>query len=66
MTRERFVADLDAWLGDLRHQALQEFDGGMDAPLCLAVAQDRVYWRWLQRARLAIDSAIPPTLFSKN
>jgi len=66
MTRERFEQELDAWLGDLRRQVLQEFDSGTDAPLCLYVGQERVYWRWIQQARMTIDSVIPPRLFQRN
>lgn len=66
MEREQFEKELDAWLADVRAEALKVFDDGTPPAMCLGVAQERVHWRWVQLAREILESVVPARLFPLN
>lgn len=66
MTRDQFERELQAWLNDVRHEALKNFDTGTGPPLCLPFAVHRVHLRWLEQAHMLVSSVVPPTLFPRN
>lgn len=66
MTRTDYERELDAWLADMKREALRQFDVGLDPPLCLGAAMHLVNQRWRGFNQQMFNDVVPPTLFPAN